>query len=150
MSVGADRALTADGKGLDMMLGVVLPLFQVGSAAVGIGIAEAAVQATQRPRHRTRGSSTSNSSLADLPTLRARLAQMRIETDRARAHLGAVLDSLGVAGSGDAAAGARGQGGGHRSGGGGHRPGDADVRRRGVRRARTASSACSATRGRRS
>ena len=35
-----------------------------------------------------------NSSLADLPTLRARLAQMRIETDRARAHLAAVLDSL--------------------------------------------------------
>ena len=35
VSVGADRALTADGKGLDMMLGVVLPLFQVGSAAVG-------------------------------------------------------------------------------------------------------------------
>ena len=46
VSVAADRALTADGKGLDMMLGVVLPLFQVGSAAVGIGIAEAAVRAT--------------------------------------------------------------------------------------------------------
>src|SRR3954470_13413241 len=46
VSVGPDRALTAEGKGLDMMLGVVLPLFQVGSAAVGIGIAEAAVQGT--------------------------------------------------------------------------------------------------------
>ena len=29
-----------------MMLGVVLPVFQVGTAAVALGIAEAAVQAT--------------------------------------------------------------------------------------------------------
>ena len=34
------------GQGMEMMLGVVLPLFQVGSAAVAIGIAEAA----SRPR----------------------------------------------------------------------------------------------------
>ena len=91
--VGADRALTAPGKGLDMMLGVVLPLFQVGTAAVALGIAEAAVQATQRhlgtSRHEHLGTS-----LAEIPVLRARLAQMRIETDRARAHLASVLDSL--------------------------------------------------------
>jgi alkylation response protein AidB-like acyl-CoA dehydrogenase len=93
VSVGADRALTADGKGLDMMLGIVLPLFQVGSAAVGIGIAESAVQATIRHVTQARFEE-SNSSLADLPTLRAQIARMRIETDRARAHLGAVLDSL--------------------------------------------------------
>jgi alkylation response protein AidB-like acyl-CoA dehydrogenase len=91
--LGADRALAPDGKGLDLMLGTVLPLFQTGSAAVGIGIAEAAVQATigHVTRARFEGS---NSLLADLPTLRAQLARMRIETDRARAHLGAVLDSL--------------------------------------------------------
>lgn len=93
VSVGADRALTPDGKGLDMMLGVVLPLFQVGTAAVGIGIAEAAVQATIAHVTQARFEE-SNSSLADLPTLRAQVARMRIETDRARAHLGAVLDSL--------------------------------------------------------
>lgn len=93
VSVTADRALTPEGKGLDMLLGVVLPLFQVGSAAVGIGIAEAAVQATIRHVTQARFEE-SNSSLADLPTLRAQIARMRIETDRARAHLGAVLDSL--------------------------------------------------------
>jgi alkylation response protein AidB-like acyl-CoA dehydrogenase len=93
VSVGAERALTADGKGLDMMLSVVLPLFQVGSAAVGIGIAEAAVQATIHHVTHARFEE-SNGSLADLPTLRAQIAKMRIETDRARAHLGAVLDSL--------------------------------------------------------
>jgi alkylation response protein AidB-like acyl-CoA dehydrogenase len=89
----ADRALTAEGKGLDMMLGVVLPLFQVGSAAVGVGIAEAAVQATIAHVTQARFEE-SNGSLRDLPTLRAQMARMRIETDRARAHLAAVLDSL--------------------------------------------------------
>jgi alkylation response protein AidB-like acyl-CoA dehydrogenase len=91
--VGADRALTAPGKGLDMILGVVLPAFQVGSAAVALGIAEAAVQATIRHLTAARFEHL-NSSLAELPTLRARLAQMRIATDRARAHLVSVLDSL--------------------------------------------------------
>jgi alkylation response protein AidB-like acyl-CoA dehydrogenase len=91
--VSASRALTAPGKGLDMMLGIVLPAFQVGTAAVALGIAEAAVQATQQHLTTTRFEHL-NSSLADLPVLRARMAQMRIETDRARAHLVAVLDSL--------------------------------------------------------
>jgi alkylation response protein AidB-like acyl-CoA dehydrogenase len=91
--VSADRALTAPGQGLDMMLGVVLPAFQIGSAAVGVGIAEAAVQATIRHVTQARFEHLT-SSLADLPTLRAQIARMRIETDRARAHLAAVLDSL--------------------------------------------------------
>jgi alkylation response protein AidB-like acyl-CoA dehydrogenase len=93
VKAGDDRTLTAAGKGLDMMLGVVLPAFQVGSAAVAVGIAEAAVQATAK--HLTTAKlEHMNSTLADLPTLRARLAQMRIATDRARAHLTCVLDSL--------------------------------------------------------
>jgi len=91
--VGPDRALTASGRGLDMMLGVVLPLFQMGSAATALGIAEAAVSKTTA--HLT---STTHehlgTSLAQVPGLRTRLAQMRIETDRARAHLASVLDSL--------------------------------------------------------
>jgi alkylation response protein AidB-like acyl-CoA dehydrogenase len=93
VTLGAERALSAPGKGLDMMLGVVLPLFQVGTAAVALGIAEAAIQATQRHLTTSRLEHL-NSTLAELPTLRARLAQMRIEADRARAHLVAVLDSL--------------------------------------------------------
>jgi len=93
VAVGADRALTDQGKGLDMMLGVVLPAFQVGTAAVAVGISEAAVQATVEHVTHTRLEHL-NSSLAELPTLRAQIARMRIETDRARAHLGAVLDSI--------------------------------------------------------
>ena len=93
VALGADRALTPPGKGLDLMLGTVLPAFQVGTAAVAVGIAEAAVQATIGHVTHTRLEHM-NSSLADLPTLRAQIARMRIETDRARAHLAAVLDSL--------------------------------------------------------
>ena len=75
-----------------MMLGVVLPAFQVGSA-VALGIAESAVQATAK--HLTSAKlEHMHSSLAELPTLRARLAQMRIKTDSARAHHTTVLDSL--------------------------------------------------------
>jgi alkylation response protein AidB-like acyl-CoA dehydrogenase len=86
------RALSADGKGFDTMIGVVLPVFQLGNAAISVGIAEAAVRATtahltaQRFEHL-------GTRLADLPNLRARLAQMRIETDKARAHLGHAVDA---------------------------------------------------------
>ncbi|MBL1149836.1 MAG: acyl-CoA/acyl-ACP dehydrogenase [Armatimonadetes bacterium] len=88
-----DRAFTEEGKGMDMMLGVVLPWFQIGNAATSVGICEAATQATQR--HLTTAKFDHlGSTLADLPNLRARLAQMRIETDRARAHLVSVLDAV--------------------------------------------------------
>jgi alkylation response protein AidB-like acyl-CoA dehydrogenase len=93
VALGEDRALSAPGKGLEMMLGVALPVFQIGSAAVAVGIAEAATQATIRHLTHARFEET-NTTLAQLPTLRARVAEMRVETDRARAHLVAVLDSL--------------------------------------------------------
>lgn len=87
------RALSQPGKGLDVMLGVVLPRFQTGNAAVLVGIAEAAVQTVTRHLLGKRLEHL-DMCLADDPTLRARLAQMRIETDRARAHLVSVLDSM--------------------------------------------------------
>ena len=93
VALSDERALSAPGKGLDMMLGVVLPLFQIGSAAIAVGIAEAAVQATIGHLTHARFEET-NDTLAQLPTLRARVAEMRVQTDRARAHLAAVIDSL--------------------------------------------------------
>lgn len=92
-TIPADRAFCEPGKGFDFMLGVVLPVFQLGNAAISVGICEAAVQATighltgKRFEHL-------DSKLADLPNLRARLARMRIETDRARAHLAGALDAV--------------------------------------------------------
>jgi alkylation response protein AidB-like acyl-CoA dehydrogenase len=91
--LSASRALSRPGKGLDVMLGIVLPVFQVGSAAVALGLAEAAVQATQQHLTGARNDHL-RSTLAELPTLRARLAQMRVETDRARAHLVSVIDAV--------------------------------------------------------
>ena len=78
-----------------MMLGVVLPAVPGGHRPRSPSASPR--RRCRRPigaRHAARVSSTSDSSLADLPTLRAQIARMRIETDRARAHLGAVLDSL--------------------------------------------------------
>lgn len=91
--VERDRALSADGKGLDVMLGVVLPVFQLCNAAVCVGIAEAAVQAT-RAHLMSKRLEHLGAQLADFPRARARLARMRIETDRARAHLAATIDAV--------------------------------------------------------
>jgi len=90
-SLPSDRALCADGKGFETMLQVVLPWFQLGNAAISVGIAEAATAATHSHLTAKRFEHL-NSRLADLPILRARLAQMRIETDRARAFLSGALD----------------------------------------------------------
>jgi alkylation response protein AidB-like acyl-CoA dehydrogenase len=91
VALGEDRALSEPGKGFDMMLGI-LPVFQLGNAAVSVGIAEAAVGATQRHLTTARIDYL-DAPLASLPELRARLAQMRIQTDRARAHLVGVIDA---------------------------------------------------------
>lgn len=91
--VPASRRIGPAGGALDVMLGVVLPVFQLGCAAIATGLAESAVQ--QTVAHMT-GSRLAHldSSLADLPVLRARLAQMRIVVDRSRAHVSSVLDSV--------------------------------------------------------
>ena len=75
------------------MLGAVMPIFNVGSSAISIGIAETATRITQG--HLTSSSfEYSGMKLSDLPNERARLAEMRIETDRARAYLAATLDAI--------------------------------------------------------
>lgn len=91
--IPADRAICAPSDGFRTMLEVVLPWFALGNSAVSIGLAEAATQATIK--HLTgAGMQHLGNKLADFPTLRARLAQMRIETDKIRAHLVAVIDSV--------------------------------------------------------
>ncbi|MSS70091.1 MAG: acyl-CoA dehydrogenase [Candidatus Latescibacteria bacterium] len=92
-AIPAERALCAPSKGFDTMLGVVLPWFQLGSAAISAGVSEAATAATVA--HLAGGRLEHlNSPLASLPNLRARLAQMRIETDRTRAHLASIIDAV--------------------------------------------------------
>ena len=68
------------GKGLDLMLGVVLPWFQLGQGAVSVGIAEAAQSAAVA--HVTAAKFEHlGQTLADLPTVRARLGRAQTEID---------------------------------------------------------------------
>jgi alkylation response protein AidB-like acyl-CoA dehydrogenase len=75
--------LGEDGAGLGVMLETVLPLFNVMTAACAIGFMEAATSSACTHAAATRYEH-SESALAELPTLRAYLARMRIATDQAR------------------------------------------------------------------
>ncbi len=89
----AERLIGVDGKGDDIMLGKALPVFQMCQGAIGIGLAEAAFAAAQK--HITaHGFEHTGTKLMDLPNLRASLAEMRMDTDKARAYLVATLDKL--------------------------------------------------------
>jgi alkylation response protein AidB-like acyl-CoA dehydrogenase len=72
--------LGANGKGLDLMLGVVLPWFQLGQGAVSLGIAEGALAAAVAHVTNARLEHLGQS-LADLPTVRARLGRAQTEVD---------------------------------------------------------------------
>lgn len=85
--------LGGDGEGLGVMLQVVLPVFDVLSAAVCIGLMEEATRRTAT--HATGAAFThSGSTVADLPTVRAYIARMRVKTDQARALLGDTLAAM--------------------------------------------------------
>jgi alkylation response protein AidB-like acyl-CoA dehydrogenase len=88
-----DAMLGADGQGFEIMMSVVLPYFCVMNAAFSIGTMEAAV--TKSIEHMTQTKfEHSGQTLADLPTIRAYLARMRIKTDLCRALLFEALTSL--------------------------------------------------------
>jgi alkylation response protein AidB-like acyl-CoA dehydrogenase len=91
--IPAERALCEPSDGFRTMLEVVLPWFNLGNAAVSVGIAEAATSSTRSHLTSARLEHL-DSRLCDLPNLRARLAKMRVETDRARAHLVGVIDAV--------------------------------------------------------
>lgn len=82
--------LGADGDGFNVMMGIVLPYFQLMNAGFSVGTMEAA---TRKAAQHVAGTSLEHlgQSLADLPTVRAYLARMRIKTDMCRALL---LDTL--------------------------------------------------------
>jgi alkylation response protein AidB-like acyl-CoA dehydrogenase len=82
--------LGPDGGGFDLMMGIVLPYFQLMNAAVSVGTMEAATSKAAAHVAQTRHSHL-NQSIADLPTIRAYIARMRIKTDMARTLL---LDTL--------------------------------------------------------
>ena len=84
--VPASAMLGADGKGFDIMLAVVLPLFNILSAACSVGLMRAATANTISHATSIRHSDTATM-LADLPTIRNYIARMQIKTDMANALL---------------------------------------------------------------
>ncbi len=78
--------LGEDGQGLSIMLEIVLPIFNLLSAACSVGLMEASTARTASHVSAVRFEHT-NSALAELPTIRAFIARMRIATDMARCLL---------------------------------------------------------------
>jgi len=85
--------LGEDGKGFDIMMSAVLPMFNVLSAACSVGIMESAVQRTALHASGSRYAHL-ESSLADLPTIRNYIARMRVKADMARTLLGDTILAL--------------------------------------------------------
>ncbi len=92
VAVNETDRLGDDGAGFDVMLGTVLPLFNVLTSATALGLMEGAVVASAA--HASTRFEHSDSSLADLPTQRARLADMRIATDAARCLVYDTINAL--------------------------------------------------------
>jgi alkylation response protein AidB-like acyl-CoA dehydrogenase len=93
--VAAINQLGQDGKGFDTMMGVVLPWFTSLSAACSVGLMEGAMSRAIGHVSQTRHVHL-DSSLADLPTIRAYLARGRIKTDMAQALLDDTVAAIGA------------------------------------------------------
>jgi alkylation response protein AidB-like acyl-CoA dehydrogenase len=93
MRVPAAAMLGADGGGFDTMIGIVLPVFSTLIASNSVGLMETAIG---RAVAHVSGNKFEHldSTLADLPTVRAYLARARIRADMARTLRDDTLDAL--------------------------------------------------------
>jgi alkylation response protein AidB-like acyl-CoA dehydrogenase len=93
--VTVDRAdlISPLGEGAKTMLEVVLPWFNIGTAALGNGLCRAALGETARHLQEA-GFEHTGGKLRDLPNLRARVAEMAVRTEQARALLGYTLGEV--------------------------------------------------------
>jgi len=86
--------LTDDGAGFQAMMNVVLPQFNLGTASVALGLCRAAVAATAAHLKTARFEHLGQSLGESLPTLRAQLATMQIETDGLSARVDDLVEHL--------------------------------------------------------
>jgi len=93
LRVPASAMLGADGAGLDLALAAVLPVFLICSAAMSAGLMRRLADETAAHLLKTQLAHL-GVSLAQQERPRAQLARLRIEADRAWAHVGATLDAL--------------------------------------------------------
>jgi alkylation response protein AidB-like acyl-CoA dehydrogenase len=93
VGVSASDRLGADGEGFAIMMGTVLPYFNLMNAAFSVGLMEAA---TTRAALYVAGSRYTHidSSLADFPTIRAYIARMRVQSDMAHALLSDAIEAV--------------------------------------------------------
>lgn len=99
--VPAEARLGDDGGGFAVMMETVLPIFNFMNAGCSVGLMTAACARAIEHVSGTRHAHL-DSSLADLPTIRAYVARMRLDVDAARAFLTAACDAA-LAGQEDAA-----------------------------------------------
>jgi alkylation response protein AidB-like acyl-CoA dehydrogenase len=92
--VPSDFQLTDDGGGFSAMLNVVLPMFNLGTSAVALGLCRAAVSQTTSHLKNAKFEHLGQSLGESLPTLRAQLATMQIETDGLSARIDDLIDHL--------------------------------------------------------
>ncbi len=86
--------LTEDGAGFNAMLEVVLPMFNLGTSAVALGLCRAAVTGTAAHLKSARFEHLGQTLGEGLPTLRAQLATMQIDTDGLAARVDDLVDHL--------------------------------------------------------
>jgi alkylation response protein AidB-like acyl-CoA dehydrogenase len=86
--------LTDDGAGFQAMMNVVMPLFSLGTSAVALGICRAAVAGTTAHLKGAKFEHLGQSLGESLPTLRAQLGSMQIETDGLAARIDDLVDHL--------------------------------------------------------
>src|SRR5271170_4371161 len=92
--VPSDFQLTDDGAGFPAMLNVVLPLFNLGTAGVALGLCRAAVAGTASHLKSAKFEHLGQSLGESLPTLRAQLATMQIDTDGLSARINDLVEHL--------------------------------------------------------
>ena len=93
VTIAPDNRLGPDGGGFDIMMGVVVPAFQLMNAACSVGLMEAALDGATRHVRGTRFGHT-DQALRDLPTIRAYLAKARIQADAVRALWLQTIDAV--------------------------------------------------------
>src|ERR1700730_17141041 len=86
--------ITEDGGGFQAMLNVVLPLFNLGTSAVALGLCRATVTSTTAHLQNARFEHLGLSLGESLPTLRAQIATMQIDTDGLSARVDDLIDHL--------------------------------------------------------
>jgi len=83
---GEEARIGKVGAGFGLMMGTVLPWFNLGNAAISLGLASAAVQAAVGHARAARFEQL-DQALAELPTIRARLARMSLQLAVQRSYL---------------------------------------------------------------